>query len=78
MNKDIRKKIEDALDEVRPYLKDDGGDVEVIEITDDGIVKVQFKGACSSCDINMQTLKNGIEVVIKKAVPEIKKVVHIN
>ena len=78
MNKLLIKKVEDALDEIRPYLKDDGGDVELIEITDDFIVKVEFKGACGSCNINMQTLKNGLEVVVKKAVPKIKEVVQVN
>ena len=78
MNKEIINKIEEALDEVRPYLKDDGGDVELVEITSDFVVKIEFKGACSSCNINMQTLKNGLEVVVKKAVPEVKEVIQIN
>ena len=78
MKKEIINKIEEALDEVRPYLKDDGGDVELVEVTDDFVVKIEFKGACSSCNINMQTLKNGLEVVVKKAVPEVKEVIQVN
>ncbi len=76
-NQNILKHIEQALDNVRPYLKSDGGDVEFIELTKDMIVKIQFKGACEHCKINFMTLENGIEREIKQLVPDIKRVVSI-
>lgn len=77
-DKKIIDKIEDALAEIRPFLESDGGDINFIELTDDWIVKVKLIGACSSCNISMMTLKNGVEVVVKKAVPEVKQVVEIS
>ncbi|MDC0908940.1 NifU family protein [Flavobacteriales bacterium] len=77
-DKKIIDKIEDALAEIRPFLESDGGDINFIELTDDWIVKVKLVGACSSCNISMMTLKNGVEVVVKKAVPEVKEVVEIS
>jgi Fe-S cluster biogenesis protein NfuA len=73
----IIAKIESSLEEIRPFLKDDGGDIQFVELTDDWIVKVKLLGACSSCSINMMTLKNGVELAIKNAVPEVKEVVEI-
>jgi len=70
----MRKKIEEALDTIRPYLVADGGDVELIEITDDLIVRVELKGACQSCSMSTMTMKAGIEETIKRAVPGIKGV----
>lgn len=72
------KKIEDALAEIRPFLEGDGGDIHFVELSDDWIVKVKLVGACSSCSISMMTLKNGVEVVVKNAVPEVKKVVEVS
>jgi Fe-S cluster biogenesis protein NfuA len=77
-DKKIIAKIEDALAEIRPFLESDGGDINFIELSDDWIVKVKLIGACSSCNISMMTLKNGVEVVVKKAVPEVKEVVEIS
>ena len=77
-DKIILDKIENALSEIRPYLEADGGDIKLIEITDDWIVKVKLLGACGTCDISMMTLKNGVEDVIKRAVPEVKEVVEVN
>jgi Fe-S cluster biogenesis protein NfuA len=77
-DKTILDKIEVALQEIRPFLQDDGGDINFIELTDQWIVKVKLAGACSSCNISMMTLKNGVEVVIKRAVPEVKEVVEIS
>ena len=77
-DKKIIDNIEDALAEIRPFLESDGGDINFIELTDDWIVKVKLVGACSSCNISMMTLKNGVEVVVKKAVPEVKEVVEIS
>ena len=70
----IEQKIEEALDQIRPYLQADGGDVSFVEITDDKIVKVELQGACKSCSMSMMTMKAGIEESIKRAVPEIKGV----
>lgn len=77
-DKIILDKIEVALEEIRPFLQDDGGDINFIELTDQWVVKVKLVGACSSCNISMMTLKNGVEVAIKHAVPEVKEVVEIS
>jgi Fe-S cluster biogenesis protein NfuA len=77
-DKKIIDKIENALAEIRPFLESDGGDINFIELSDDWTVKVKLIGACSSCNISMMTMKNGVEVAIKKAVPEVKKVVDIS
>ncbi len=73
----IIDKIEEALTTIRPYLESDGGDIKLVEVTDDMIVKVKLIGACSSCNVSMMTLKNGVEVAIKSAVPEIKEVIDV-
>ena len=72
------KKIQDALSEIRPFLQDDGGDISFVELSDDWVVKVKLVGACSSCDISMMTLSNGVEVAIKNAVPQVTKVIDIS
>ena len=74
----IIDKIQNALVEIRPFLEADGGDIKFVELTDDWVVKVKLIGACSSCDISMSTLKNGVEMVIKKAVPQVQKVIEIS
>ena len=74
----IITKIEGALSEIRPFLQDDGGDIHFLELTDDWVVRVRLTGSCSSCNISMMTLKNGVEVAIKNAVPEVKQVVEIS
>ena len=76
-DKNIIDKIEGALTKIRPYLEADGGDINLVEVTDEFVVKVKLIGACSSCNISMQTLKNGVEIVVKRAVPEIKEVIEI-
>ena len=73
----ILNKIEKALDEIRPYLEADGGDINLVEVTDEFVVKVKLIGACETCNISMQTLKNGVEIVVKRAVPEVKEVIEI-
>jgi Fe-S cluster biogenesis protein NfuA len=77
-DKTIIDKIEVALDEIRPFLAADGGDINFIELTDEMVVKVKLIGACQSCNISMMTLKNGVEVVIKRAVPQVKEVIEIS
>ena len=74
----ILNKIERALDEIRPYLEADGGDIKLVEVTDEFVVKVKLIGACGSCNISMQTLKNGVEIVVKRAVPEVKEVIELS
>ena len=70
----ILRKINNVLEQVRPYLQQDGGDVQFVELTDDMTVIVELTGACGSCPYSTMTLKNGIETVMKKAVPQIKAV----
>ncbi len=72
----LQQKIENALTEIRPYLKNDGGDISLISI-ENNIVTVQLEGACVSCTINQMTLTNGVEATIKKHVPQIEKVVNL-
>ncbi len=69
-------KIHLALDEIRPFLKSDGGDILFIDLKDD-IVKVQFLGACTGCSVNQMTLKSGVEMTIKKHLPQIREVVEV-
>ena len=77
-DKTIIDKIEVALEEIRPFLEADGGDINFIELTDNWVVKVKLVGACSSCNISMMTLKNGVEMAVKRAVPEVKEVIEIS
>ncbi len=73
----MKEKVEAALNKVRPSLQADGGDVELIEVTSDGVVKVKLTGACRGCPLSQMTLKAGIEKVIKQEVPEVKEVVAL-
>ena len=73
--KNLKERVLKALERIRPYLKSDGGDIELIEVTDDFSVKVRLTGACHGCPFSMQTLKAGVEQAIMKEVPEIKKVI---
>jgi Fe-S cluster biogenesis protein NfuA len=71
----IKDRVTKALDRVRPYLQSDGGDIDLIDVTEDGTVKVKLKGACHGCPYSLQTLKAGVEQAIMKEVPEIKRVI---
>ncbi|MSQ78348.1 MAG: NifU family protein [Flavobacteriaceae bacterium] len=73
----LSQRVQTALDSVRPYLKADGGDVELVEITKEMVVKLRMTGNCSSCDISHITMKAGLEEGILRAVPEIKSVVAV-
>jgi Fe-S cluster biogenesis protein NfuA len=73
--KDLKERVEEVLKMVRPSLQADGGDVELIGVTEDGVVKVQLTGACGSCPFSTMTLKHGIEMRLKDAIPEVKEVV---
>lgn len=72
------KKVNASIEVIRPFLQNDGGDISLVEVTDDNIVKVKLHGACGSCPYSIMTLKNGVEQAIKRDVPEIKEVVAIN
>ena len=76
-DKTILDKIERALDEIRPYLETDGGDINLVEVTDKMVVKVKLLGACSDCNVSMMTMKSGVEQAVKRAVPEVKEVIDI-
>lgn len=73
----LREKVEEVLEGVRPTLLADGGDVELLDVSDDGVVKVQLTGACGSCPFSTMTLKHGIEARLKELIPEIKEVVSL-
>lgn len=77
-DQNVIDKIEEALTQVRPYLESDGGDIRLIEVTDDFVVKVKLLGACSDCQVSVMTLKAGVEQAIKKVLPEVKEVVDID
>jgi len=70
-------KVQAALDQIRPMLKRDGGDAELIEVTPDGIVKLKLVGACGHCPMSQMTLKMGIERKMKEEIPEIKEVIAV-
>lgn len=76
-NQSLLDRIEKALDSIRPFLKNDGGDIRIAEVTDDMVVKVILLGTCKSCPFSMMTLKNGIELAIKRDVPEVREVIAI-
>jgi Fe-S cluster biogenesis protein NfuA len=70
----MREKVEKALQAVRPMLQQDGGDVELVDVTEDGTVYVKLKGACAGCPMSQMTLTQGVERILKQQVPEIKAV----
>jgi Fe-S cluster biogenesis protein NfuA len=73
----MKEKVQEALELVRPALQADGGDVELVDVTDDGIVSVRLTGACGSCPMSTMTLKMGIERTLKDKIPEVKEVVQV-
>jgi Fe-S cluster biogenesis protein NfuA len=74
----LLERVEKALDNIRPYLETDGGNVKVLEITADNVVKLELLGSCSSCPMSIMTFKAGIEEAIRKAVPEIASIEAVN
>jgi Fe-S cluster biogenesis protein NfuA len=74
----LKARVEKALEKIRPYLVADGGDIVLVDITDDMVVKVEMKGACHGCPFSIQTLKAGVEIAVIKEVPEIKQVVNVS
>jgi Fe-S cluster biogenesis protein NfuA len=75
---EIINKINASIEIIRPYLQNDGGDISLVEVTDDLIVRVKLHGACGSCPYSLMTLKNGVEQAIRRDVPEIKEVVAVD
>jgi Fe-S cluster biogenesis protein NfuA len=69
--------VENALQEIRPYLETDGGNISLVEITEDTVC-IQLEGACLGCSVNQMTLKNGVEATIKRYAPQIKRVIEVN
>jgi Fe-S cluster biogenesis protein NfuA len=74
----LLERVNNTLEQVRPYLQADGGDIEVIELTDDYVLKVRLTGACKGCPFSMQTLKAGVEQAVRRDTPEIKEVISVD
>jgi Fe-S cluster biogenesis protein NfuA len=70
----MRERVEEVMNEIRPMLQADGGDVELVEVTDDGVVKVRLTGACGGCPMSQMTLSGGIERRLKEVIPEVQRV----
>jgi len=77
-NPELIKKVENVIDQIRPYLQADGGNIRFVELTEDNIVNVELLGACGSCPMSTMTLKAGVEAAMRKAIPEIKAVEAVN
>lgn len=77
-SEEIKSNVEKALDEIRPFLQSDGGDITLISIDNDNSVKVRLEGNCIACSVNQMTLKSGVEMTIKKYAPQIEEVININ
>ena len=77
-NAEMIRKVEGVIDQIRPYLEADGGNIRFVELTEDNVVNVELLGACGSCPMSTMTLKAGVEQAMKKAIPEIKSVEAIN
>ena len=73
----MKEQVETVLGKIRPFLQRDGGDVELVEVNDSGVVKVRLKGACSGCPGAKITLKQGVEKMLKQEIPEVKEVVAV-
>ncbi|MBC7000585.1 NifU family protein [Euzebyella saccharophila] len=74
---ELRTNVEKALEEIRPFLQSDGGDISLVSIDNENSVKVKLEGACVGCSVNQMTLKSGVEMTIKKYAPQIEEVVNI-
>lgn len=73
----LKEKVEKVIRKIRPYIQRDGGDIQLVSVSEDGIVKVRLMGACRGCPMAATTLKNSVEANIKKEIPEIKKVLSV-
>ncbi len=77
-SEELKINVEKALEEIRPFLQSDGGDISLISIDNENSVKVRLEGACVGCTVNQMTLKSGVEMTIKKYAPQIEEVVNIS
>ena len=77
MNTELETKVKNVIDQIRPYLKADGGDIAFDHLSDDNVVYVRLHGACHSCPMALQTLKNGVEATMQRVLPEIKSVEQV-
>lgn len=77
-SEEIKSNVEKALDEIRPFLQSDGGDISLISIDNDSSVKVKLEGNCIGCSVNQMTLKSGVEMTIKKYAPQIEEVINVS
>jgi Fe-S cluster biogenesis protein NfuA len=77
-NQELIGKVKNVIDQIRPYLEADGGNIQFVNLTDDNVVNVELQGACKSCPMSLMTLKSGVEEAMKKALPEIKSVEAVN
>jgi Fe-S cluster biogenesis protein NfuA len=75
---ELETKVRNVIEQIRPYLQADGGDISFVELTSDNVVNVELHGACGSCPFSRMTLKNGVEDAMKKAIPEVKSVEAVN
>jgi len=75
--KELTSKVEAALDEIRPFLQSDGGDIALLSIDKKKVVRVQLQGACVGCSVNQMTLKSGVEMTIKKHAPQVAEVINV-
>jgi len=73
----MKDKVQEAINQIRPGLQADGGDVELVDVTEDGVVKVRLVGACKGCAMSQMTLKLGIERFLKEKIPEVKEVISV-
>ena len=71
----MKERVQEVINKIRPMLKADGGDVELVNVGEDGVVTVRLQGACAGCPMSQMTLKNGIERILKKEIPEVKSVI---
>ena len=76
-SEELKINVEKALEEIRPFLQSDGGDISLLSIENDTLVKVRLEGACVGCSVNQMTLKSGVEMTIKKYAPQIEQVINI-
>lgn len=77
-DEELKINVLKALDEIRPFLKNDGGDISLVSIEEGKIVKVRLEGSCIACSVNQMTLKSGVEMTIKKYAPQIEEVINLN
>jgi len=77
-SKELKMNVEKALEEIRPFLQSDGGDITLVSIDNENSVKVRLEGACVGCSVNQMTLKSGVEMTIKKYAPQIEEVINLD